>query len=320
MTGAARKRQWPLHSHAGEVSRRLFHLGLFASIALSAIGVLPGESQAQSSRTTVSELAKTTHFHGLGVDPDNPDRLLLATHHGVYTVQRSGNAERLSRTRDDFMGFASHPTDRSIFLASGHPVGGGNLGLIASRDGGRTWEKLSDGVGGPVDFHQLTISPADPNVMYGVFGGIQQSSDGGQTWRRVGNAPEGLIDLTASSVRTNSLYAATQTGILRSGDGGRNWRPSYANGAPTTLIHTTAGGVVYAYVIGQGFIRSAERERGWATLNPGLGARYLLHLAEHPTNPDKLFAIASDRTTNRPSIVQTDDGGVTWASLTPDEE
>lgn len=298
----------------------MFHSGLIVSIALSAMGALSGESHAQSLRTTVSELAKTTHFHGLAVDPDKPDRLLLATHHGIYSVQGNGKAERLSDTPDDFMGFAPHPTDRSIFLASGHPVGGGNLGVISSRDGGRTWEKLSDGAGGPVDFHELTISLVDPEIVYGVFGGIQQSSDGGQTWRRVGNAPKGLIDLAASSVRSNWLYAATQTGILRSGDGGRNWRESYANGAPTTLIHTTARGMVHAYVIGQGFIRSAERDRDWVTLSPDLGARYLLHLAEHPTDPDKLFAIAVDTRTDRPSIAQTDDGGVTWAPLTLREE
>src|SRR3546814_14838972 len=77
--------------------------------------------------------------------------------------------------------------------------------FIVSRDGGQSWAKLSDGAGGPVDFHQMDISKADPQVIYGVFGELQKSTDGGQSWSRVGPAPEGIIGLAASSIDADRL-------------------------------------------------------------------------------------------------------------------
>src|SRR3546814_10407020 len=102
------------------------------------------------------------------------------------------------------MGFTPHPADPEVLYASGHPAGGGNLGFIVSRDGGQSWAKLSDGAGGPVDFHQMDISKADPQVIYGVFVELQKSTDGGQSWSRVGPAPEAIIGLDRKSTRQNS--------------------------------------------------------------------------------------------------------------------
>src|SRR3546814_9519058 len=123
------------------------------------------------------------------------------------------------------MGFTPHPADPDVLYASGHPAGGGNLGFIVSRDGGQTWSKLSDGAGGPVDFHQMDVSKADPQVINGAFGDVQKSVDGGRSWSRVGPAPEGLIGLATSSMDADRLYADTRTGLLLSSDVGQQWRP-----------------------------------------------------------------------------------------------
>src|SRR3546814_12827295 len=93
------------------------------------------------------------------------------------------------------MGFTPHPSDPDVLYASGHPAGGGNLGFIVSRNGGQTWTKLSDGAGGPVDLHQMDVSKADPRVIYGVDGGLQDSTDGGRSWSRLRPAPHGLLGL-----------------------------------------------------------------------------------------------------------------------------
>ena len=143
-----------------------------ALVIIAAGAFLATRSHAEAS-TTVEALAGTTHFHGIAVDPADPSRLYLATHHGLYAVAPEGTAERLSPVLD-FMGFTPHPTDPLILYASGHPAGGGNLGFIASEDGGRSWSQLAEGAGGPVDFHQMDVSPADPETIYGTYGGNLQ--------------------------------------------------------------------------------------------------------------------------------------------------
>ena len=90
-------------------------------------------------------------------------------------------ATRISDNQNDYMGFTPHPSDSNVFYASGHPASGGNTGFAVSEDGGRTWRQLSKGVRGPVDFHRMDVSRADPGVIYGVYRGLQVSRDGGHT-------------------------------------------------------------------------------------------------------------------------------------------
>src|SRR3546814_2377830 len=75
-----------------------------------------------------SDVCSSYLFHGIAVDPCNPDRLYLATHHGFFAVGPDGVAQQVSETEDDFMGFTPHPSDPNVLYASGHPAGGGNLG------------------------------------------------------------------------------------------------------------------------------------------------------------------------------------------------
>lgn len=151
-----------------------------AIVAAVAAGHLPA---AQAQAVDVSELASQTHIHGLAVDRQDSGYPLTATHHGLFRAGPDGAAERISVVQD-FMGFNPHPSDPDTLYASGHPAEGGNLGFIASPDGGRTWEQISPRDGGPVDFHQMTVSAADPQTIYGAYGALQvprrrQDLDGG---------------------------------------------------------------------------------------------------------------------------------------------
>lgn len=238
--------------------KRILAYALVGAVALAAAGIVASRTFSIGEET-VAALAAETHFHGLSVDSSEPTRLYLTTHHGFYVVSADGKARRLSETRDDFMGFTPHPTDAAILYASGHPAAGGKLGFIMSSDGGHSWRKVSDGAGGPVDFHQMDVSKANPTVIYGVHGGIQKSTDGGKSWTLVGAAPKGLIDLAAGSM-PDRLYAATQQGLLRSTDSGRRWKPAYTSRQPVTMVHATSGGELYAFVVGTGLIHAGERD------------------------------------------------------------
>ncbi|MFT7555357.1 MAG: photosystem II stability/assembly factor-like uncharacterized protein [Planctomycetota bacterium] len=276
-------------------------LALFALIIISS----PGYA---GSTTTLKSLMGKTHFHGIAVHPIDPERFYLATHHGFFLVSPDGNAKLLSDNSNDYMGFTPHPTDQKIFYASGHPTSGGNTGFIQSTNGGRTWKQLSPGVGGPVDFHQMDVSSADPNLIYGVFRGLQISEDGGNRWKIVAQVPPGLIDLAASGKDTQTLYAATQNGLLISRNRGISWQPAHLKRSPASMVQAAGDGSVYAFVGGLGLIRSPDDSMRWALLNNDFGDAYLLHLAVDNNYPDILYAIS-----NKSEVLSSRDGGLSWS-------
>ena len=288
-------------------------LAVLAVVAIAAAGL--GNLLSFAAPTTVSSLAQESHFHGIAVDPSEPSRVYLATHNGLYVVAPDGSAEAVSKSSDDFMGFTAHPTESTILYASGHPTSGGSMGFIASTDGGRTWSKLSDGIGGPVDFHQMDVSKADPAVVYGVQGGVQRSGDGGRTWMMTGPAPEGLISLAASSKNADALYAATQGGLLRSSDAGRSWQLAHIIKRPATMVHVARQGDVYAFIVGTGLVRAADGDVNWQPVNTAFGDDVLLHMAADPTDSNKLYAIAVNTKTRVQSVLASSDGGKTWVAL-----
>ncbi|WP_181700834.1 WD40/YVTN/BNR-like repeat-containing protein [Chthonobacter albigriseus] len=247
-----------------------------------------------------------THVHGLAWDPADPGRLLVATHHGLLALE-DGELAAVSERRDDFMGFSVHPAGGGVFLASGHPEGGGNLGVIVSRDGGRTWEPLSPGADGPVDFHQMDVGKADPAIMVGVFGAIQASRNGGRTWAVTGRPPAPMIGLALSAIDSEKIYAATQAGLFESPDLGASWSKAGDTEAPVTMVTTTADGTVWAYDVQNGLTRKVPGANEFAAVGPTLADDAILHLAVK----DGEMAAA----TYNGAMIRSTDGGRTWIPL-----
>ncbi len=277
---------------------------LGALVVAALIFTIPAQSQSADT-LAVTELPRHTHIHGLAVDRRDPSRLLIATHHGLFRAGPDGKGRRISEVQD-FMGFTPHPRVPNVLYASGHPARGGNLGFVTSTDGGRTWAQISPGANGPVDFHQMTVSPADPRTMYGAYRGLQVSRDGGKTWRVVGPQPDGLIDLAASATSGETLYAATEAGLLVSKDAGRSWKP-IIRGTPVTLVKVTRDGTLYAFVVGRGLVRSGEDPLKFDDLGQDFGGGVLMHLAVDPNDPNRLFAA-----TGRGRVLMSIDQGRTW--------
>lgn len=272
----------------------------FAAASISYLG-FQGASTA-----AVLPLTEVSHIHGMGFDAANPGSVLLATHHGVYRVGLDRMAETVSEDANDYMGFSLDPSDAGRLLASGHPGQGGNLGVIASTDGGTTWTKISEGADGPVDFHAMSFSPADPKVVYGLHGGIQVSRDGGTTWSMVGPGPEQVIDVAGSAVDTDTVYAGAMAGLMQSDDGGVGWSLIGPPGRAATMVETTGDGSLYVFFAGAGLYRLAKGG-SWQELAANFGERYILHLAADPADPQRLVAVTEEST-----VLESRDGGATW--------
>jgi photosystem II stability/assembly factor-like uncharacterized protein len=290
----------------GNLHGKKFWMRLSCPVMLIALAVGLSEPAPANSVDSlkVSTLGGHTHIHGLAVDRQDPRYLLIATHHGLFRAGPDGEAQRRSVVQD-FMGFNPHPSDPDILYASGHPATGGNLGFIMSEDQGATWEQVSPGADGPVDFHQMTVSPADPQRIYGAYGELQVSDDAGKSWDIVGPLPDGVIDLAASAKDKETIYAATKVGLLRSGDGGRTWK-ILIDGPPVTMVETAPDGSLFA--LGAGLVQPSETSPDIGVVSGDWGDRYVLHLAVDPADQDRMFAATQDG-----SILASTDGGESWS-------
>lgn len=243
------------------------------------------------------------HVHRLGVDSGDGS-LLVGTHTGLFRLPAAGQPARVGTRRHDLMGFTALSPER--FLASGHPDPEDAslakpglpplLGLVESRDGGRTWKSLS--LLGKADFHGLVaahgrvygadattgrfmvsedgkdwetrsttplfglaVSPDDPDVIVGTGQrGTLRSDDGGRTWRSL-EAPE----LTFLSWETGSgLWGLGSDGtVFVSGDGSGGWeRRGELGGGPAALL--VADGTAYAAVEGGDILESDDGGRTWS--------------------------------------------------------
>lgn len=294
------------------LSRRALLAG--GAIAVAGAGLLLTLCTRARAETPLTDLLARTHIHGLAVDGQDSGRLLIATHNGSHAlVLGTGLIVRRSSHRDDLMGFVPDPVTSGGFLASGHPASVGNLGVIASSDGGASWAKLSDGVNGPVDFHQMDISKPDPSVVWGIYGGLQRSRDACRTWEPVADAPLGLINIAASALSAERLYAATETGLFVSFGDARDWRRAHRAQALVSFVEVLADGMIHAFILGEGLVRRHEDGDGWEQLDHDFDQRFLLYYAADPANADRAFTA-----TQLGEILASEDGGRNWHQVGTD--
>jgi hypothetical protein len=263
-----------------------------------------GSDQPAAPAAPVPEDPGLVHVHGLGINPAD-GTLYAATHTGLFTV-RGGAASRMADRYQDTMGFTVLGADH--FLGSGHPDARDPqlyqpgrrplLGLVESRDAGRSWRPLS--LLGEADFHALqaahgrvygydatggrfmvsrdrrswqvrskvplagfAVSPTDAElVVAATERGLTRSRDGGRGWRQIGGPPALLLDWE----RPDGLWAMTADGqAWQSGDAGQHWtKRGKLNGQPEAfLVH---GEVLYAAVAQLGIVTSDDQGHTWRVL------------------------------------------------------
>lgn len=245
-------------------------------------------SQGRTPSPTGMRDVVITHIHGVDIEPGT-GHPLIATHEGLFRLTPA--PVRVGPVID-LMGFTIRRD--GTYLASGHPGLGSDLpdpvGLISSRDRGRTWTTRSRA--GASDFHALAVAepwvlgydgtllasrdltswaerdiPSPPRTLTaspnGVLlattaAGLLASRDHARTWRTL-SAPQ--VPLVASWAGPNTIAAASTTGhLMLSRDTGTTWTTGRKPVGQVEVLtaHANDRGVTFTYVVGSRVYRTGD--------------------------------------------------------------
>ena len=282
---------------------------LLTVVALALLAGLPAGTPAFAQWAGVP-LDSLPRIYGLTVARSEPPLLYLSTPGGLYAADPEALARPVSAPEGNLMALAHHPLKPNIMYLGGHTPKEGDLGVLRSTDGGKQWKRISQGLSAHTGFHLLEISKANPEVMYGVTTLLHRSMDGGRTWKQLGPLPQQLIGLAASARQVDTLYAATQKGLLLSRDTGRTWNMAHPSRRTASMVFVSPKGRVYAFVIGAGLIARDEGKTEWEPLSRNFQDRILFRMAIDPASGKRIYA-----TTWTGGVMTSPDGGRSWSAF-----
>ncbi len=279
---------------------------LFGTILLSQRKAT--DKKGLSASKDLIPVSSITHGHGLAVDAIDSKKLYIATHHGLLVLKNEKDLFQVGTVGDDYMGFSPHPTNANLFFSSGHPSAGGNIGFQKSVDGGFNWKKLSDGIDGPVDFHAITVSPVNPNLIFGWYqGAIQISTDGGQSWEVAGNTKAPIIGLAADPKVENIIYAASPQGLMVSRNKGKDFSILFDGFVSTIAVNPADSKQLISFSEKYKLARSNDSGKTWEPAKENFNGETPLHTAFDRQSPEIVYIL-----TEKNSIYKSMDGGDTW--------
>jgi strictosidine synthase-like protein len=256
--------------------------------------------------------AANAFIGSLAVDPAD-GTLFLGTGLGLYRVNAQGRGQRrvvgeLS-TPDGSGRLSSNLVVRfrapGELLASGHPEGPGslpeNLGLLRSRDGGHTWESISELA--EADFHLLQVSGDDVVGVHAEQTEIRVSADGGRTFE-VRTPPARPVDVATDPRHAANLVVSTERGIFTSADGGGSWRQREP-GTGSQLAWAASGEL---YRADEGGLVKASTDRGHSWEDRGTVDMTVNELAVDADG--WLYGSVAGG-----EVKRSTDGGATWRRL-----
>lgn len=173
-----------------------------------------------------------------------------------------------------------------------------------SRDNGRTWQDIPAELPN-LDIHGLARDPREPTRMwvYLASGGLWQSRDTGRSWERV-QQQNVVFPVAVAAASGTRLFGVTAEGLVSSDDAGRTWRSAGTPELyPIASLAATSDGSVLVAGGPDGLARSDDGGAGWAKL-PFTGQPAAIAV----TDGGRTIAVVTRAT----EFFRSDDGGRTW--------
>ncbi len=286
--------------------------------------------------TVASDGYTGAQVRAIATDPGDPATVYAAARSGLFKSTNGGNSwvglNKPPAFNLEWNAVAVDPINPQHVLAGNNwdPV------LLQSNDRGQTWvgsgERLGEGMGWRV----IAFAPSDPKTIYagssayysaGVFddrmpaAGVYVSRDGGGIWTAANDALSAranVIDLAVDPGDPQTVYAATgSSGLLKSTDGGRNWRKVDWPESPTSPVISSVAvnpldsNAVYMSIGHQGLHRSDDGGTTWQPSMEGMPLETLIgDIVFDPQDPQVLYA--SDHFSG---VYRSDDGGRSWRQI-----
>lgn len=253
-------------------SQRMYVLTLPATIPHK--GILGLYTSADQGRTwqlaiTTAQLTSTSIFM---VEPGNDTATQVYVYlpekgaTGLYVSMDAGKHFSSVGT----LPFGSILGLLAIPNAPGQLLAYGNDGMARSSDSGKHWQVFKNITGGIYD---ITTSGPHSAIYASGDAGIFASTDGGHTFTLV-NSQASYSSLTVSPVQPQVIYGKTGLSVYRSSDGGHSWQAlPHINGNLAVLaVDPDNASVVYLSLsYPTAVYRLDQNSKGWLSLTPQAG-------------------------------------------------
>lgn len=187
------------------------------------------------------------------------DSILVGGHPGLF-VSTDGGATFEPRNEGlpatDIHGLGG---DGSTLFAASPQVG-----VLASGDGGETWDVVTDQAGQSF-MGRILVEPDDPQhlVAPDMQAGATESTDGGRTWSALGGVP-GAMWVSWETANTDHLIVTGMGSAAESSDGGETWTDlEIPSGASVVEVDPTDPSILYAGVL------KGEMAEIWKSMDAG---------------------------------------------------
>ena len=199
-------------------------------------------------------LKDTEHISAIAIHPQNPDIVYVGAlghafgpndERGVFMTTDGGKTWMKTLYIDKEHGVSDleiDPTNPNILYAGmwsferkpwTHRSGSEKGGLFKSIDGGRTWNKLTNGLPKLIGRIGVRVAPSNPNVVYAIVeakeGTLYRSDDRGDTFKQLSKQTNIVsrgfyyTRLRIDPNNENHIYAVAST-LFESIDGGKSFR------------------------------------------------------------------------------------------------
>lgn len=199
-------------------------------------------------------LKETERVSAIAINPQNPDIVYIGAlghafgpneERGVFMTTDGGKTWNKTLYIDNQHGVADleiDPTNPNILYAGmwsferkpwTHRSGSENGGVYKSIDGGRTWNKLTNGLPKLMGRIGIRVAPSNPNVVYAIVeakdGTLYRSDDRGETFKMVSKNDDIVsrgfyyTKVRVDPTNENHIFAVAST-LFTSVDGGKTFR------------------------------------------------------------------------------------------------